>query len=76
MKSEGKMQPTVGSMIRIGARAAFSSARWRRSVRICSDWIRRTFDIETPSWSAWMMAEIRFCSSLTSTRSLMPRSAS
>jgi len=76
MKSDGKMQPTVGSMMRIGARAAFSSARWRRSVRSVSDWMRRTFDIDTPSWSAWMIAEMKFCSSLTSTRSLMPRSDS
>ncbi len=29
MKRDGKMQPTVGSMMRIGARAAFSSARCR-----------------------------------------------
>ncbi len=27
MNSDGKMHPTVGSMMRIGARAAFSSAR-------------------------------------------------
>src|SRR5207237_766957 len=76
MKSEGKMQPTVGSMMRIGARAAFSSARWRRSVRSVSDWIRRTLDIDTPSWSAWMIAEMKPWSSFTSTRSLIPRSAS
>src|SRR5687767_8742087 len=76
MNSDGKMQPTVGSMMRIGAFAALFSARWRRSVRICSDWIRSTFDIETPSWSAWMIAEMNDWNSFTSTRSLIARSDS
>src|SRR5687768_15734321 len=76
MNSDGKMQPTVGSMMRIGAFAALFSARWRRSVRICSDWIRSTFDIDTPSWSAWMIAEMKDWNSFTSTRSLMARSDS
>ena len=76
MKSDGKMQPMVGSMMRIGAFEAFSSARCRRSPRICSDWIRKTFDIDTPSWSAWMIAEMKFASSFCSTRWVMPRSAS
>ena len=37
MNSEGKMHPTSGNSILIGAWAACSSARWRRSMRSCSD---------------------------------------
>ena len=42
MNSDGKMQPTSGNSILIGALAACSSARWRRSMRSCSDWTWRT----------------------------------
>ena len=42
MNSDGKMQPTSGNSILIGALAAISSARWRRSMRSCSDWTWRT----------------------------------
>ena len=38
MNIDGKMQPTSGNSILIGALAAISSARWRRSMRSCSDW--------------------------------------
>ena len=37
MNSEGKMHPTSGNSILIGALAAISSARCRRSMRSCSD---------------------------------------
>ena len=45
-------------------------------LRICSDWIWSTFDIETPSCSAWMMAPMKFVSGVTSVRGMMSRSAS
>ena len=60
--SDGKMQPTSGKSILIGAFAACSSARWRRSIRSCSDWTWSTFEIETPSCSAWMIAPMKFVS--------------
>ena len=62
MKSDGKMQPTSGKSILIGAFAAISSARWRRSMRSCSDWTCRTLLIETPSCSAWMIAPMKLVS--------------
>ena len=62
MKSDGKMHPTSGNSILIGAFAACSSARWRRSMRSCSDWTWRTFEIDTPSCSAWMIAPMKFVS--------------
>ena len=60
MNSDGKMQPTSGNSILIGALAACSSARCRRSIRSCSDWTWRTFEIDTPSCSAWMIAPMKF----------------
>ena len=59
MNSDGKMHPTSGNSILIGAFAAFSSARWRRSIRSCSDWTCSTLEIETPSCSAWMTAPMK-----------------
>ncbi len=38
MKIVGKMQPTIGKSILIGALAAASSARCLRSMRSCCDW--------------------------------------
>ena len=46
MNIEGKMQPTSGNSILMGALAAISSARWRRSMRSCSDWIWSTLLID------------------------------
>ena len=60
--SDGKMQPTSGNSILIGALAAISSARWRRSMRSCSDWTWSTLLIETPSCSAWMIAPMKLVS--------------
>ena len=68
MNSDGTMQPTKGNSILIGAFAACSSARWRRSMRSCSDWTCSTFEIETPSCSAWMIAPMKFVSGWTSVR--------
>ena len=62
MNSDGKMHPTSGNSILIGAFAACSSARWRRSMRSCSDWTWSTFEIETPSCSAWMIAPMKLVS--------------
>ena len=62
MNSDGKMHPTSGNSILIGALAACSSARWRRSMRSCSDWTWSTFDIDTPSCSAWMIAPMKLVS--------------
>ena len=62
MNSDGKMHPTSGKSILIGALAAISSARWRRSMRSCSDWTWSTLLIETPSCSAWMIAPMKFVS--------------
>ena len=76
MNSDGKMQPTSGNSILIGALAACSSARWRRSMRSCSDWTWRTLEIETPSCSAWMIAPMKLVSGATSVRGTMSRSAS
>ena len=76
MNSDGKMHPTSGNSILIGAFAACSSARWRRSMRSCSDWTWSTFEIETPSCSAWMIAPMKFVSGGTSVRGTMSRSAS
>ena len=76
MKSDGKMQPTSGNSILIGAFAAISSARWRRSIRSCSDWTCSTLLIATPSCSAWMTAPMKFVSAGTSVRGMMSRSAS
>jgi hypothetical protein len=45
--------------------AACSSARWRRSMRSCSDWTWRTLDTDTPSCSAWMIAPMKFVSGPT-----------
>ena len=59
MNIEGKMQPTSGKSILMGALAAISSARWRRSMRSCSDWTSRTLAMATPSCSAWMMAPMK-----------------
>ena len=70
MNSDGKMQPTSGNSILIGALAAISSARWRRSMRSCSDWTWRTLEIETPSCSAWMIAPMKFVSGATSVRGI------
>ena len=68
MNSDGKMQPTSGNSILIGALAACSSARWRRSMRSCSDWTWSTLQIETPSCSAWMIAPMKLVSGGTSVR--------
>ena len=76
MNSDGKMHPTSGNSILIGAFAACSSARWRRSMRSCSDWTWSTFETETPSCSAWMIAPMKFVSGRTSVRGMMSRSAS
>ena len=46
----------------IGALAACSSARWRRSMRSCSDWTWSTLLIDTPSCSAWMIAPMKLVS--------------
>ena len=62
MNSDGKMHPTSGNSILIGALAACSSARWRRSMRSCSDWTCSTLEIETPSCSAWMIAPMKLVS--------------
>ena len=62
MNSDGKMHPTSGNSILIGAFAACSSARCRRSIRSCSDWTWSTFEIDTPSCSAWMIAPMKFVS--------------
>ena len=62
MNSDGKMQPTSGNSILIGALAAISSARWRRSMRSCSDWTWSTLEIDTPSCSAWMIAPMKLVS--------------
>jgi hypothetical protein len=75
-KSDGKMQPTSGKSILIGAWAACSSARCRRSMRSCSDWTWSTFEIDTPSCSAWMIALMKLVSGWTSVRGTMSRSAS
>ena len=76
MNSDGKMHPTSGNSILIGALAACSSARWRRSMRSCSDWTWSTFEIDTPSCSAWMIAPMKLVSGGTSVRGTMSRSAS
>ena len=70
MNSDGKMQPTSGKSILIGAFAAISSARWRRSIRSCSDWTWSTFEIDTPSCSAWMIAPMKLVSGATSVRGI------
>ena len=59
MNIDGKMQPTSGKSILIGALAAISSARWRRSMRSCSDWTWSTLAIGTPSCSAWTIAPMK-----------------
>ena len=76
MNSDGKMHPTSGNSILIGALAAISSARWRRSMRSCSLWTWSTLLIETPSCSAWMIAPMKLVRAVTSVRGTMSRSAS
>src|SRR3990172_919419 len=76
MNRDGKMQPTSGKSILMGALAAISSARWRRSMRSCSDWTWSTLLIETPSCSAWMMAPMKLERAGTSVPATMSRSAS
>ncbi len=76
MNRAGKMHPTSGKSILIGAFAAISSARWRRSMRSCSDWTWSTLEIETPSCSAWMMAPTKLVRGWTSVRGTMSRRAS
>ena len=76
MNSDGKMHPTSGNSILIGALAAISSARCRRSMRSCSDWTWSTLLIDTPSCSAWMIAPMKFVRAGTSVRGTMSRSAS
>ena len=76
MNSDGKMHPTSGNSILIGALAAISSARCRRSMRSCSDWTWSTLLIDTPSCSAWMIAPMKLVRAGTSVRGTMSRSAS
>ena len=50
------MKSTTGIMILTGTWAAFSSARWRRLIRISADCTRSTWPIGMPNASAWTMA--------------------
>jgi hypothetical protein len=75
MNSVGRMQKISGMVILTGTFCAFSSARWRRLVRISEDWMRSTFAIGMPKLSACTMAVTNDLRSSTSVRSASPRKA-
>ena len=56
MNRQGRMQKIRGMVILTGTCCAFSSARWRRLIRISVDWTRRTAPIGMPNASAWASA--------------------
>ena len=76
MKMHGRMNRTNGIMMRTGTCWAFSSARWRRLVRISWLWIRRTRAIGMPRLSACTMALQKDLRSGKDVRSAIRRIAS
>ena len=59
MNRHGRMQKISGIRILTGTFCAFSSARWRRLVRISADCTRSTWPIGMPKASACTIALTR-----------------